>query len=94
MKGQVSLTERVPKLEVVRPVTTGARVTKTFAAAEWIPFAIGVAISPVPIIAVILMLFSRRAKVNGLAFLVESCLLTRTTGHGDTNPTHRVWRDE
>jgi hypothetical protein len=27
-------------------------------------------------------------------FLVESCLLTRTTGHGDTNPFHRVWRDE
>jgi Sap, sulfolipid-1-addressing protein len=33
-------------------------------------FAIGVAISPVPIIAVILMLFSNRAKVNGPAFLV------------------------
>jgi hypothetical protein len=32
-------------------------------------FAIGVAISPVPIIAVILMLFSDRAKVNGPAFL-------------------------
>jgi hypothetical protein len=33
-------------------------------------FAIGVAISPVPIIAVILMLFSPRARVNGPAFLV------------------------
>jgi hypothetical protein len=33
-------------------------------------FAIGVAISPVPIIAVVLMLFSDRAKVNGPAFLV------------------------
>jgi hypothetical protein len=32
-------------------------------------FAIGVAISPVPIVAVILMLFSDRAKVNGPAFL-------------------------
>lgn len=32
-------------------------------------FAIGVAISPVPIIAVILMLFSTRARVNGPAFL-------------------------
>jgi threonine/homoserine/homoserine lactone efflux protein len=32
-------------------------------------FAIGVAISPVPIIAVILMLFSDRAKVNGSMFL-------------------------
>lgn len=33
-------------------------------------FAIGVAISPIPIIAVILMLFSQRARVNGLAFLL------------------------
>jgi hypothetical protein len=34
-----------------------------------LPMAIGVAISPVPIIAVILMLFSAKAKSNGLAFL-------------------------
>jgi hypothetical protein len=33
-------------------------------------FAVGVAISPVPIIAVILMLFSRRATVNGPLFMV------------------------
>ena len=33
-------------------------------------FAVGVAISPIPIIAVILMLFSQRARVNGPAFLV------------------------
>lgn len=33
-------------------------------------FAIGVAISPIPIIAVILMLFSRRARVNGPAFFL------------------------
>ncbi len=32
-------------------------------------YAIGVAISPVPIIAVILMLFSARARVNGPLFL-------------------------
>mgnify|MGYP003299923964 CR=1 FL=1 len=38
--------------------------------AEVLPFAIGVAISPVPIIAVILMLFSARAKVNGPMFLL------------------------
>lgn len=37
---------------------------------EVLPFAIGVAISPIPIIAVILMLFSQRAKVNGPVFLV------------------------
>jgi threonine/homoserine/homoserine lactone efflux protein len=35
-----------------------------------LPFAIGIAISPVPIIAVILMLFSARARTNGPAFLV------------------------
>jgi hypothetical protein len=35
-----------------------------------LPLAIGVAISPVPIIAVILMLFSKKAKGNSLAFLV------------------------
>jgi threonine/homoserine/homoserine lactone efflux protein len=34
-----------------------------------LPFAIGVAISPVPIIAVILMLFSERDRQNGPAFL-------------------------
>lgn len=37
---------------------------------EVLTFAIAVAISPVPIIAVILMLFSARAKANGPAFLV------------------------
>jgi len=41
---------------------------------EVLTFAIGVAISPVPIIAVILMLFSQRAKVNGPAFLVGGVL--------------------
>jgi threonine/homoserine/homoserine lactone efflux protein len=35
-----------------------------------LPLAIGIAISPVPIIAVILMLFSDRARSNGPAFLV------------------------
>src|SRR5262245_56112999 len=37
---------------------------------EVLPFAIAVAISPIPIIAVILMLFSDRAKVNGPVFLL------------------------
>ncbi len=37
---------------------------------DTLPMAIGVAISPIPIIAVILMLFSAKAKTNGLAFLV------------------------
>lgn len=37
---------------------------------EVLPFAVGVAISPVPIIAVILMLFSARARVNGPLFLL------------------------
>jgi Sap, sulfolipid-1-addressing protein len=38
--------------------------------AEVLTFAIGVAISPVPIIAVILMLFSARARANGTMFLI------------------------
>jgi threonine/homoserine/homoserine lactone efflux protein len=42
----------------------------TIGIAEVLPFAIGVAISPVPIIAVILMLFSSRARVNGPMFLI------------------------
>jgi hypothetical protein len=37
---------------------------------EVLPFAIGIAISPIPIIAIILILFSNRARVNGLAFLL------------------------
>lgn len=37
---------------------------------EILPLATGVAISPLPIIAVILILFSKRAKTNGVAFLV------------------------
>jgi hypothetical protein len=35
-----------------------------------LPQAVGVAISPVPIIAVILMLFSKNARANGLAFML------------------------
>ena len=35
-----------------------------------LPLAVGIAVSPIPIIAVVLMLTSRRAKVNGLAFVV------------------------
>jgi hypothetical protein len=37
---------------------------------EVLTWAVGVAISPIPIIAVILMLFSARARVNGTAFLL------------------------
>lgn len=37
---------------------------------EFLPLAVGVAISPVPIIAVILMLFTGRAKQNSLSFLI------------------------
>jgi hypothetical protein len=25
-------------------------------------------------------------------FLIETCLLTRTTGHGDPNPQHTIWK--
>ena len=27
-------------------------------------------------------------------FLLDRCLLTRTTGHGDPAPVHQVWRDQ
>ena len=37
---------------------------------EVLPFAVGVAIVPIPVVAVILMLFSRRARVNGPLFLL------------------------
>jgi hypothetical protein len=37
---------------------------------EILPLAVGVAISPIPVIAVILMLFSDRARSKGLAFLL------------------------
>jgi hypothetical protein len=39
------------------------------AIAGTLPFAVGVAISPIPIIGVILILFSRRARTNGPAFV-------------------------
>ena len=39
-------------------------------AGEILAFAVGIAISPIPIIAVILMLFSARARINGPAFLL------------------------
>jgi Sap, sulfolipid-1-addressing protein len=35
-----------------------------------LPLAVGIALSPIPIIAVVLMLTSRKAKVNGPAFLL------------------------
>ena len=37
---------------------------------ESLPLAVGIALSPVPIIAVVLMLTSRRANVNGTVFLL------------------------
>lgn len=39
------------------------------AIAEVLPFAVGVAVVPIPVIAVILMLFSARARVNGPVFV-------------------------
>jgi threonine/homoserine/homoserine lactone efflux protein len=45
-----------------------------------LPQAIGVAISPVPIIAVILMLFSKRARINGSAFLAGWVLALAVVG--------------
>lgn len=47
---------------------------------EVLTFAVGVAISPVPIIAVILMLFSQRARVNGPLFLLGWVLALAVVG--------------
>jgi hypothetical protein len=40
------------------------------AISEVLPYAVGVAVSPIPLAAVILMLFSARARANGSAFLL------------------------
>jgi threonine/homoserine/homoserine lactone efflux protein len=57
-----------------RPRQASVRAVRSHAMgqgiSEVLPFAIGVALSPVPIIAVILILFSDRARVNGPAFLL------------------------
>ncbi len=45
-------------------------MTLTSVIGDMLPQAVAVAISPVPIIAVILMLFSARARSNGIAFVV------------------------
>jgi hypothetical protein len=37
---------------------------------QMLPFAVGVAISPMPIVAMVLMLITPKAKVNGFAFLL------------------------
>src|SRR5690349_9429193 len=37
---------------------------------QLLPFAFGVAVSPMPIVAVVLMLVTRRARTNGPAFLL------------------------
>ena len=59
---------------------------------EILPLAIGVAISPVPIIAIVLMLGTPRARSNGLAFaigwvagltIVGGALLTVASGNSD-----------
>jgi hypothetical protein len=47
---------------------------------EVLTFAVGVAISPVPIMAVILMLFSQRARVNGPMFLAGWALALAVVG--------------
>jgi len=42
----------------------------TLSVGDLLPAAVGIALSPVPVAAVILMLFSARARVNGPAFIV------------------------
>src|SRR5262249_21367828 len=49
---------------------SGDALTMGQGISEVLTFAVGVAISPAAIIAVILMLFSRRARINGALFLL------------------------
>ncbi|GHJ49168.1 hypothetical protein Cs7R123_65100 [Catellatospora sp. TT07R-123] len=47
-----------------------------------LPYAVGIAVSPLPVIAVILVLFSSRARVGGPAFLAGSLLGVAVVGTG------------
>jgi threonine/homoserine/homoserine lactone efflux protein len=47
---------------------------------DFLPAALGVAISPLPIIAVVLMLVTPRGRVNGVAYLVGSVVGVVTAG--------------
>jgi len=70
---------------------------------QMLPFAIGVAISPMPIVAIVLMLVTPKAKTNGLAFLlgwVVGILVVGTiallvvnpdSGDGSARPTWVNW---
>jgi hypothetical protein len=71
---------------------------------EIVPFALVIALSPIPIVAVIAMLFSQRAIGNGLAFLmgwivgVGACLAILTAlaasqdlGTGTDPSSERIW---
>jgi threonine/homoserine/homoserine lactone efflux protein len=67
----------------------------TSAIGDLLPLAVGVALSPVPIIAVILMLATPKARPNGLAFaagwvaglVVVSVITLAVTGGADTSDT-------
>jgi Sap-like sulfolipid-1-addressing protein len=50
-----------------RPRTKEGQMAKAIGGS--LPLAVGIALSPIPIIAVVLMLTSRRARVNGPAFV-------------------------
>jgi hypothetical protein len=50
-----------------------------------LPLAIGVALSPVPIIAVVLMLTTRRARVNGPLFVLGWLAGLAVVGAGRTS---------
>src|SRR5262249_32274656 len=69
---EVSVRQRTQLVGITR-VDHGSRLRSApmgQGISEVLPFAIGIAISPIPIIAIVLILFSNRATVNGLSFLV------------------------
>ena len=56
-----------------------------------LPLAIGVALSPVAIIAVVLMLTTDRARVNGPAFVLGWLIGLAVVGSSSTPRTPRLW---
>ena len=55
-----------------------------------LPLGVGVALSPIPIIAVTLMLVSRRARANGPLFVLGWLLGLAVVGVGRPTPTTTV----
>jgi threonine/homoserine/homoserine lactone efflux protein len=68
---------------------------------DFLPSAVGVAISPLPIVAVVLMLVSQRGRTNGPAFVAGWCIglaivggiVLAVAGGASTDTGHATWVD-